>query len=333
VDDDLLAAIYARPWDDALRQVYADRLCERGDELGELIQLQLAPRLDARQRAREAELHEHARIHLRSPLGPVLHSAVYRRGFIAEVQVAWHTGREVSALGAHPAWSTIENLTFLSSARPEHAARARLLQHLPRTLRSLRRLHLLDEGGVQNLCEAPEPWDLVDLRANVRTPLSIGLLQRTELLPALTTLHLNTNDPVWVRDAKLWPRVASLHVAVSEVDALWDWRSHAHAALEELAVEHQGMVYEVRGAGMTRLCIHPAPFYGLRVAEAIDVLERAPAGALTEVRIESEDALADVDRRRIDAAVRRQERLASLEVVVTTPSRERDRTERALAGG
>jgi uncharacterized protein (TIGR02996 family) len=314
MDEELLAAIYARPWDDAPRLVYADRLCERGDEHGELIQLQLAPALDVARRAREAELHERARTHLRSPLSAVLHEAVYRRGFIAEAQVAWHAAREVSALGAHPAWATVERLTFLSFGRGDQPARARLMQHLPPTLRSLRHLEQLDDSGVHNLCDAPEPWPIVELSTSARGEASIELLQRTALLPSLSIFEATAPDPLWVTAAGFWPRLTSLRLALEEIAALWEWRLRARAQprLETLVVEHQGMVYELSQPGMTQLAVRAAPYYGLRLGDVAAALEGAPVDAFTSVRVEAGEAIDDADRRRVVEAAQRQERLETL---------------------
>jgi uncharacterized protein (TIGR02996 family) len=94
-DRDLLAAIAAAPDDDAPRLVYADRLLERGDPYGELIETQCAaarlPGGEARAKleARAAELLEQHTQTWLAPLRPWV-SSMYRweRGFMVAAELS-----------------------------------------------------------------------------------------------------------------------------------------------------------------------------------------------------------------------------------------------------
>jgi uncharacterized protein (TIGR02996 family) len=80
-----LAAVYAEPYEDAPRLVYADWLLERDDARGELITLQCARNKSREDRRREKELlalHAHRWL---GPLAPVIlpTGLIYERGFVA----------------------------------------------------------------------------------------------------------------------------------------------------------------------------------------------------------------------------------------------------------
>lgn len=89
--DELLAAIFAAPDDDAVRLVYADALLERGDPRGELIQLQVARVTtplpwDAPASKRERGLlakHEKAWL---APIRPYIRRWHWSRGFVHGIE-------------------------------------------------------------------------------------------------------------------------------------------------------------------------------------------------------------------------------------------------------
>jgi uncharacterized protein (TIGR02996 family) len=115
--EDLLAAVLADPADDALRQVYADRLIELGDPRGELINLQyarLAGRLSQAQEDAQREqalLAAHAMDWL-GPLGVVVQRGfAFERGFLHACVVPSHRrAYNVERVAGHPLWATVEHL-------------------------------------------------------------------------------------------------------------------------------------------------------------------------------------------------------------------------------
>jgi uncharacterized protein (TIGR02996 family) len=108
--DELLAAIYADPADDAARMVYADLLSTRGDPRGELITLQLARARGEKQTREQARrekdlLAEHMMDWL-GPIGPMIKktTAVFERGFLDTADL------KDGAVDASPVWSTVRSL-------------------------------------------------------------------------------------------------------------------------------------------------------------------------------------------------------------------------------
>jgi uncharacterized protein (TIGR02996 family) len=165
--DELLAAIYAAPFDDAPRSVYADFLMETGDPRGELIALQLrrgrgeGKRADVtRERAllREAGNRWYDGLDRAGASGIVL-----ERGFPALAQ----TG----AFGfAEPAWATIETLVLHDGPAPFRGSPA---------LRALKRL----DGILASQLGDVETVPALDF-ASVRG-LSHGLDRETPVAPVV----------------------------------------------------------------------------------------------------------------------------------------------------
>lgn len=114
--DELLAAIYDTPRDDAPREVYADWLLEHGEEAyGEWIQLQLrAARgvLTPEAATRMAELWTGLERRLSAPFAKVTEasSRVFERGFLVRCRVRVANSRALPTAAADPAWQTVEQL-------------------------------------------------------------------------------------------------------------------------------------------------------------------------------------------------------------------------------
>jgi len=140
-EEDLLAAVWASPKDDAPRLVYADFLQERGDPRGELIALQCQPKLDTVKRKRMRELQ---RQHAGKWLGPLEPAVLenktiqFERGFLSlcTVHTSWglHIDdlvdpreRATRALSNHPAWATLREVRM---AKLGKRTRAPLIAHL-----------------------------------------------------------------------------------------------------------------------------------------------------------------------------------------------------------
>ena len=104
----LLAAIYDRPDDDSLRQLYGDLLIERNDPRGELIALQYAklrtPPSTAAVARERALLKQHGQRWL-GAIGPsVMAGAHFERGFVAEVEL------KATFPAAGPEWATVHTV-------------------------------------------------------------------------------------------------------------------------------------------------------------------------------------------------------------------------------
>jgi uncharacterized protein (TIGR02996 family) len=133
----LLDDIYAHPFDDAPRAVYADALAQQGDPRGEFITLQLARGRGGEPGEREGALvKKHGKAWL-GALAPVLsfgkHFAktTFERGFVCAADIILSVGKKLEPLLRDPAWATVETLCGRYSFE--------LLEQAP--LRALRALH------------------------------------------------------------------------------------------------------------------------------------------------------------------------------------------------
>lgn len=169
--DELLAAIYENPEDDAARLVYADRLGSAGDPRGEFIILQVAHergQATRESKKRERELaKQYAAIWL-GELGPVINKTglKYRRGFPDTVVFAANNEAQVEKLVGHPAWATVRSLEMDSHWQFQATVDRMILDP---GFRSLRELH-----GYTS----PE---LLDALATSKTPRPITALTFNQL--------------------------------------------------------------------------------------------------------------------------------------------------------
>lgn len=109
--NDLYAAIYGDPDDDAPRHVLADYLSDRGDPRGEFISLQLARGRKRIGLARELELLQANAAEWLGALAPVIdvpHSK-FERGFLAHAAIVRNTKKLLRVLSPEPAWATVEH--------------------------------------------------------------------------------------------------------------------------------------------------------------------------------------------------------------------------------
>jgi uncharacterized protein (TIGR02996 family) len=301
-EEALLAAIYARPDDDAPRLVYADWLLERGDERGEFIQLELSERSPEAE-ARHAELEAVAQLRWRGPLAEVLLEVRFRRGFVADVQVAWDNPGQLQRLGAHPAWATIEELDYTWGPRAPGIAGGR--QHLDPSMRSLRSLSGVSDAGLLNLCAAGVPWAIEMIQARVADADAGRAMSATELLPKLTRLHLWCDAPMtWLWHARWAHQLEELTLATRR--SLWTVRREASRlrGLVELEVLLGEAAFTLRRGPQ-----HDFSILETRVParELVPVLERAPPDALTELVYAR--SVEPAWRARLDAALASQRRL------------------------
>ncbi len=304
----LLARIYAAPADDGPRWVFADWLLERGDERGELIQLQLRRELDAAARARLEVLTRRAEKRWVGPLAPVLQKPVFRRGFVAEGWLVWAHRGQLEALGSHPAFATLERLRFTASPG------VHLPQHLdPAVTPSLVRLEAVDDSGALMLARAERPWALTHLSLAIGSTEATRALSETERLPALVELSVVGQPTSWLWNARFRTQLRKLALAVSGRRAVWAAQREASRwpQLEALRITVFGLVIELaRGPEhrFTEAVIHDHSTSGQRL---IELLEMAPEHAFTALEIHT--PLPDDRVQRLDDAAARQ---AGLDVYV-----------------
>jgi uncharacterized protein (TIGR02996 family) len=180
--DELFAAVYARPDDDAPRAVLADYLQERGDPRGELIALQLSRRIDEPPSRREVAL---LRDHERDWIGVIEQftrswhiERAFERGFLARCGISYEKSSLGELLLERPEWSTITEVSVFATRGSNVAAR--LLARLP----ALRVLH---DVQVEDL--PAEHASLVDLGVRYVCPAHIEMLVPVRL-PALRRLRI-----------------------------------------------------------------------------------------------------------------------------------------------
>jgi uncharacterized protein (TIGR02996 family) len=155
--EDLLQAVWSSPDEDGPRLVYADWLVERGDPRGQFIHLQMLPSpTSAQKRLAQRLLREH----MPGWLGPLVPAcaaqARFERGFPAAVTLQWASRREVEQLGGHPAWSTVSEVTFADRTHLHEREREHMTQFLGPSLRSLRIVRNVGQGGLSWLGEREE---------------------------------------------------------------------------------------------------------------------------------------------------------------------------------
>lgn len=214
----LVNAVFASPDDDSLRLVLADALTERGENRGDFITLQYAnERAELTQTKRdqmESLLAAAGRRWFDGLLGQVSSRAIFRRGFLAEVQLA-----KRDPDGAARAWRLVEALDCAGLAFPlgyflrhDNLRRVRRLFHV----RAETLIHLLREG-------AGLSFELVEVRPPFVRPLPV-------LACRVDTLRLRddaSNALRWFTQVEL-----SHHVKHVELDA----RPETLSQLESLLV-------------------------------------------------------------------------------------------------
>jgi uncharacterized protein (TIGR02996 family) len=226
--DELLAAIYRSPADDELRLAYADRLSRAGDPRGELIALQLQPRLDPTRRRRVQQLlAAHAR-HWLGELRPALREEglCYSRGFPVAGQLDLRTPEQAARLQGHPAWSTFESLELAGYCPSGFLT--------PAIFPALRELSGVGVELGLELCDAAEPWHLSSLQLARPLPFDeqrghdlqqVAILARSRGLPELRHLGLpvaatGTEPPPaafgWLFEGPLSSRLSHLTLQTAE---------------------------------------------------------------------------------------------------------------------
>jgi uncharacterized protein (TIGR02996 family) len=227
--DPLFATVLRDPNDDALRQVWADALQERGDPRGELIAIQIAcagrrlnPQQDKRVRSLIAK-------HTRAWLGPlddvIMRRAglVFDRGVIASCQIQIKSLDALALAIGHPLWSTVRKIWFCD----RYAWDARIVSLLVHP--SFRVLDDVTCIGVHNVFGAlaahdrPLPfssvWTVDDTwRARDASALLAGPAGDAPALPALRRLGFTITalDSSWIFRLPMVQRLETLGLTVEE---------------------------------------------------------------------------------------------------------------------
>lgn len=177
--DELFALVYASPDDDAPRLVLADALLLRGDERGELINLQLAERrgpLDAAARARLAELSTPGRLAAWAlPLSKAGQCS-FERGFPHAITLY---SKGASTTFGDVAWTTIRKIAEIEKLSKK--ATVELLDHP--TLAGVREISALSAAALAALDSRPRGWTGLTLLAEAGA--DVRLAQRCPSLERL----------------------------------------------------------------------------------------------------------------------------------------------------
>jgi uncharacterized protein (TIGR02996 family) len=252
--ESLLAAVLADPADDALRQVFADRLIELGDPRGELINLQyarLAGRLSEEDAQREQALLAAYAMDWLGPLGVVVQQGFeIDRGFLRACVVPHHRrAYNIARVAGHPLWATVEHF-----AGPPQI----FLHEVMRSLRSV-----TPAGGFLELCaggvERPiVRLDVGYLRIESLDAHAIGL---ATALPRLTELVFRSHRQTELRfllDAPVADRLERLIVEVGDGlrPPLTEWlRDASRARIPVIILDasrwYTCVRYELRRRGTT----------------------------------------------------------------------------------
>ena len=209
--DELLAAIYARPDDDAARLVYADFLTEQGDPRGEFISLQCqAAPTKAQQKRAWALLAEH-RVAWVGKLRQVVlaDSVVFERGFPAWVELKFDLRvRDLGGLVGAAIWATVHTIRLAGA----YGTPLPLVTHPGMT--GLRRVELLSAEDARRLARAAQPlsWQTLSVYFENNAATIKALEQFVGLLPQLRELFL-------IADRNREPREAAAALAARLVAA------------------------------------------------------------------------------------------------------------------
>jgi uncharacterized protein (TIGR02996 family) len=240
----LLDEIRASPADDAARQIYADRLLERGDPLGTFIALQLG-RIAAGQRLptdEEAQLCDaHWRTWIGAPHALFAASGVaFERGMWSEcngcdAHEAGHLLRDPARraeLLEAPAWSTVRRCSL--DQIPEDAVPMLLGGALARSLHALR----IESQRMLDLIAdwSDPPFRLRELACitywRARRPPARGLAHMPQLAK-LVTRCAREDALSWIEAAAASPAVRTLEIVLDGVRA--DERNRMSAVFEAAA--------------------------------------------------------------------------------------------------
>lgn len=175
---ELLAAVYAAPYEDGPRSVLADWLLEQGDPIGELIALQLKK---SDHRTVSDVIAQHGRRWI-GRIEPVIApgGAVFRRGFLAEAELFFGSQQDVASYGSDPRWGTVERIHFLSGSA----------QALHPSMRALRAVSGIEDDALAEIATSASPWPIQDLALQLEERRSFAAIGSSTAFPALRRLEI-----------------------------------------------------------------------------------------------------------------------------------------------
>lgn len=336
LEGDLLAAVWAAPDDDAPRQVYADFLQEKGDPRGELIALQLSGKNDKDTTSRcKKLLAEHGRAWLGRIEPAILADFDFERGFLAKAAVRFKQPSFVDQYGELPEWSTVRELLFPQGIVPMAVEQLRALQHPIRAARSLRAMLGVNTHGVDQLCEAQEPWpiEILGVGSKVQSG-SIERLTTCTTLPRLVELrHDAWNGKETTLDSVAWMWRAPFGATLRRIDAptglaslpAWITEMRRRPVLERVRLANLALwskdelyswILTLERAGDRFALTVAATQRQNRAAELADLIAALPADTLARLTVEKSRALklTDDERATLEEAAKRQTHLESLAI-------------------
>lgn len=243
-EDELLAAIYADPDDDGLREVWADWLLERKDPRGEFVALQFALHRNTASAKDHKRLGSLLRRHQAEWLGElaiVTKNRVFRRGMLEQAELM----SEGSA--AEDLWQRVLVDERLSTVRRLEKGKAneglyiRFLASPAR--RSLREAQAQSSNTVDALVTAKEPFRVEVLRMDRASPESLKAIARSTTLPALHTLEIDVGEKLDGMIERIGKSGVASRLRTILVNPGWHdlMPQGAFERLETLGVERYGM--------------------------------------------------------------------------------------------
>lgn len=335
--DSLLAQLTERPFDPALRQVYADWLLDQGDARGEVIALSAVAHPTLTQRRRVQRLVER---HARAWLGPLMAVADvaacgWEGGFLDHLVVAQSAGGAWAGLVGEPRLCTVRALRFpphVESAGVEAFLAHEVLRHVRRLELGLELLRTLADArlGFSPEVVALTSWGTLD--AELRALGAARWSRGPRALELVTTEFVGAVVAGEVRASVLANEAVAggfetlrLAVRYGVVEGVAAWLNAAPRArlraLERWEVDSGGVRHALHGSRFEAFDVDlsgqgdGALGLGQRVAAAAAVLVQLAPAALERVTVKVPvgAVLRRAERDALTAAVRRLRTVTSFE--------------------
>jgi hypothetical protein len=279
---DLLADVYARPWDSGARSVLRDALLEVGDPRGTWMAL-AADGGDPERRQALFDAHHEEWL---GAIAPFVTVTEWTDGFPSAGVVRFEQPRDVDAHGTNPAWRTIQDLTL--SGWKVGPMLHPFLAHVCDAVTTLR-----SASNASAALLLQHDWPRLER-------LEIGAAPRTALdglgkmpLPALRHLVTGTSDTAWLDEAIWLGQLETLVLdsdqvhklveripTVIELDGLETFAAH-NARLERGVDGRLSVLRLMRGPNRDGRPPRPVPDHLAKTA-----LVRIPDAALTAIVLE-----------------------------------------------
>jgi uncharacterized protein (TIGR02996 family) len=245
MDDPLFDKVLANPDDDALRQVWADTLLERGDPRGELIALQVAAQtrgLDGREKKRVRSLLSINRTEWLAELSAIVQrreGLVFDRGLLDECQIQIKTLDGLKAATGHPLWATVRRVWFTNHFAWDERIVPLLTHPVFARLRDVICVGMYNVFAALATFERPLPFQAiwaVNDGWRARDFRSLSELGEAPGLPALQRLGFQSygTSNAWILELPVVQRISKLGLTVGEPAAFWLEHAAALPGLETI---------------------------------------------------------------------------------------------------